>query len=197
MSNNVSNLVFILSGPSGAGKSTLIHHAMELDPRLAFSVSHTTRPPRPGEVDGRDYYFVSRETFQKLIAENAFLEWAEVYGEFYGTSKSEIERLGRMGKDAVLDIDVQGARQVMVKLERERWVSIFILPPSLETLKQRLFSRGKDSPEQIEHRLRVAQGEIAQAGNYDYQIINGDLGRAIQQLTGIIRSERGKRRINS
>ncbi len=192
MSNNRFNLVFIISGPSGAGKSTLIHRVMKENPDLAFSVSHTTRPPRPGEVDGKDYYFVTHEAFQKLIKENAFLEWAEVYGELYGTSKREIERLHNLGKDVVLDIDVQGARQVMNKLERDRWVSIFILPPDLDTLKHRLVSRGKDPLERIEHRLEVAKGEIIQASNYDYQITNDDLDRATVQLETIIETEREK-----
>jgi len=193
MSNSPANLVFIVSGPSGAGKSTIIHRVMEQDPRLAFSVSHTTRPPRPGETHGRDYYFVSREEFERLIDEDAFLEWANVYGEYYGTSKWEIDRLTGLGKDVILDIDVQGARQVMEKLERNRWVSVFILPPDLETLRQRLISRGKDPMDRIERRLAVAKTEISQADLYDYRIVNDDLEGSIRRLTEIIERERARR----
>ena len=193
MSNNTSNLVFIISGPSGAGKSTLIHRVMSKDPRLAFSISHTTRSPRPGEKDGRDYYFVSRDVFEKLISKDAFLEWAEVYGELYGTSRGEIERLERLGKDAILDIDVQGARQVMERLDRGRWTSIFILPPDLRALEQRLIARGKDPKDQIARRLKIAEQEIAYAELYDYRIVNDDLDRASRNLESIIEKERTRR----
>ncbi len=193
MSNKPANLVFIVSGPSGAGKSTLIQRLMERDPRLAFSVSHTTRPPRPGEKDGRDYYFVTKETFRKLISKGAFLEWAQVYGEYYGTSKGEIDRIHRLGKDVVLDIDVQGARQVMERLPKDQWVSIFILPPNLETLRRRLMARGKDPLDRIERRLAVAREEISRAGLYDYRVVNSDLSAATEELVGIIAWERKKR----
>ena len=193
MSNNTSNLVFIISGPSGAGKSTLIHRVMSKDPRLAFSISHTTRSPRPGEKDGRDYYFVTRDTFKRLISEDAFLEWAEVYGEYYGTSKREIDRLQRLGKDVILDIDVQGARQVMERLDRNRWASIFILPPDLRALEQRLIARGKDPKDQIARRLKIAEQEIAYAELYDYRIVNDDLERATRDLKDIVERERARR----
>ncbi len=192
MSNNLPNLVFIISGPSGVGKSTLIHRVMSQDPRLAFSISHTTRPPRPGEKDGRDYYFVTRDTFEKLISEDAFLEWAEVYGEYYGTSKREIDRLSSLGKDVILDIDVQGARQVMERLDRNRWTSIFILPPDLKALEQRLIARGKDPKDRIARRLKIAEQEIAQAERYDYRIVNDVLERATRDLKNIIERERTK-----
>ncbi|MBW1659654.1 MAG: guanylate kinase [Deltaproteobacteria bacterium] len=147
MSNNLPNLVFIISGPSGVGKSTLIHRVMSQDPRLAFSISHTTRPPRPGEKDGRDYYFVTR---------------------------------------------VQGARQVMERLDRNRWTSIFILPPDLKALEQRLIARGKDPKDRIARRLKIAEQEIAQAERYDYRIVNDVLERATRDLKNIIERERTK-----
>ncbi len=192
MSRNPRPLVFIISAPSGTGKTTLIHRAMARDPRLAFSISHTTRPPREGETHGRDYYFVSREAFRKMIEEDAFIEWANVYGEYYGTSRKEISRLHRLGKDVVLDIDVQGATQVMEKLARDTWVSIFILPPDLETLRHRLVTRGKDSPEAIEKRLKAATDEMGYAPKYDYQIVNDDLERATRELLYIFAREREK-----
>ena len=196
MSNNAVHLVVIISGPSGVGKSTLIRCVMEEDPSLAFSISHTTLPPRPGEIDGRDYYFVSRESFERLIKENAFLEWANVYGEYYGTSRGEIDRLRDLGKDVILDIDVQGAKQVMERMDRGRWVSVFIRPPDLETLRQRLIARGKDPISRIETRLAAAEKEIAQAPRYDYQIVNENLAEAASHLSEIIRQEREKRQIS-
>ena len=192
MSRNTRPLVFIISAPSGTGKTTLIHRAMVRDPRLAFSVSHTTRTPREGETHGKDYYFVSRETFRKMIEEDAFIEWANVYGEYYGTSREEISRLHRLGKDVVLDIDVQGATQVMERLARNTWVSIFILPPDLGTLRRRLVTRGKDSPEAIEKRLKAATDEMGYAPKYDYQIVNDDLERATRKLLSIFAREREK-----
>ncbi len=190
MSSDTPSLVFIISGPSGAGKSTLIRWVMERDPRLAFSVSHTTRPPRIGEVDGKDYYFIDRNTFEELISKGAFLEWAEVYGELYGTSRKEIDRLHQQGKDVILDIDVQGAKQVMDALERERWVSIFILPPDLETLQQRLQARGKDPEARIQRRLEAARREIDQSHLYDYRIINHRIDQSARELFSIIEKER-------
>ena len=196
MSNNAAHLVVIISGPSGVGKSTLIRRVMAEDPSLAFSISHTTRPPRPGETDGRDYYFVSRELFETLIKEDAFLEWANVYGEYYGTSRGEIDRLRDLGKDVILDIDVQGAKQVMERMDRGRWVSVFIRPPDLETLRQRLIVRGKDPISRIETRLAAAEKEIAQATRYDYQIVNENLAEAASHLATIIRQERERRKIS-
>ena len=190
MSSNSNRLIFIISAPSGTGKTTLIRRVMAQDSQLAFSVSHTTRPPRVGEQNGRDYYFVDRETFQRLIAADAFIEWARVYGELYGTSRHEIARLHQLGKDVVLDIDVQGARQVMKKLSPRMWVSIFILPPNMDTLRQRILSRGKDPLGRIEKRLNAAQEEIKAASNYNYHLVNDDLQKATLQLQNIIRKER-------
>lgn len=190
MSNEPGSLIFIISAPSGTGKTTLIHRVMALDQNLAFSVSHTTRAPREGEIDGRDYYFVNHDEFQKLVSEGVFIEWAEVYGEFYGTSRREIKRLHGLWKDVVLDIDVQGAMQVMSKLDRQKWVSIFILPPNMGALRQRLISREKDSLEHLEKRLLAAKKEIENASKYDYQIVNDDLQRATRELLSIIQKAR-------
>ena len=193
MSNNISRLIFIISAPSGAGKTTLIHRIIKQDQKLAFSISHTTRPPRKGEVNGRDYYFISRDEFQRLISKDAFIEWARVYGELYGTSKREIDRLQRLGKDVTLDIDVQGAGQVMERLDRKQWVSVFILPPDIETLRQRLISRGIDPYDSIERRLSKAMKELSKSKLYDYQIVNDNLNNATDQLMDIIAAEREKR----
>jgi len=186
MSNKSTPLVFIISAPSGAGKTTLIHQAMLKNPALAFSVSHTTRPPREGEVNQEDYYFISRKTFREMIEKDAFLEWAKVFDEYYGTSKNEILRIHKSGKDVILDIDVQGAQQVMEKLDKNQWVSIFILPPSMNILKQRLLARGKDPADKIEKRLAEAQKEIRQSEKYDFRIINDNLERATTELTTIL-----------
>jgi len=186
MSNKTSPLVFIISAPSGAGKTTLIHRVMATRPNLAFSISHTTRPPRQGEIDKRDYYFVSREAFREMIENNAFLEWAVVYGEYYGTSAGEIQRLHGLGKDVILDIDVQGALQVMKKLDEKQLVSIFILPPDMDTLKQRLIARGKDPLERIERRLAAAREEIRQSDRYNFRVINDTLERATRDLSKIM-----------
>jgi len=194
MSNNAPPLIFIISAPSGTGKTTLIHRVMAMDPKLAFSVSHTTRPPREGETNGKDYYFVSRKTFERLIEADAFIEWAEVYGEFYGTSRQEIARLHQLGMDVILDIDVQGARQVMEKLDRHLWVAIFILPPDLETLRRRLIARGKDPRDRIEKRLQAAREEMEAAKWYDHCLINDDLVKATRQLQEIIREERSRKK---
>jgi len=196
MLNDTSRLIFIISAPSGAGKTTLIHRVMARDPYLAFSISHTTRPMRDGEIDGRDYYFITRDEFQGLISEGAFVEWANVYGELYGTTKREIDRLHRLGKDVVLDIDIQGAMQVMKKVDRQKWVSIFILPPDMDTLKQRLISRGKDPVDHIERRLSEARKEILQAKKYDFQVINDNLQSTVDELISIIEMERTKRKLN-
>jgi guanylate kinase len=187
MSNKSVPIVFIISAPSGAGKTTLIHRIMATHPNLAFSISHTTRPPRQGEINKQDYYFISRETFREMIKNNAFLEWATVFGEYYGTSTAEIQRLHKLGKNVILDIDVQGALQVMEKLDKNQFISIFILPPDMETLKQRLISRGKDPTDQIEKRLAEARKEIQQSDRYNFRIINDNLERATRNLSKILR----------
>jgi guanylate kinase len=176
--------LFVVSAPSGAGKSTLIRALMERRPGLAFSVSYTTRPPRPGEVDGRDYTFVDGPTFRSMIAAGEFLEWAEVHGAYYGTSRARvIEALDR-GTSIILDIDVQGALKVKDALLRG--VFIFILPPSLAALAERLRSRKANTPDEIARRTAAAQGEIAYYSSYDYVIINDILGQALVEFEAVI-----------
>ncbi len=187
--------LFILAAPSAAGKTTLknrlFSHHKALARRLAFSVSHTTRPPRTGEVHGEDYCFVDRQEFEALIAADAFLEWAIVHGRHYGTSRAEIEKHCRRGTDVILDIDVQGAQQV---LSRQPDVpSIFILPPSYEEMERRLRSRGLDDAEQIERRLFNAREEMQYIETFDYVIVNDDLDRATQALAAILQSRRCRR----
>ncbi len=187
--------LFILSAPSAAGKTTLKNRLFsrhrELARRLAFSVSHTTRPPRSGEVDGKDYHFVDRREFEALIAVDGFLEWAVVHGRHYGTGRAEVEKLCRSGTDVILDIDVQGARQV---LERQPQVpAIFILPPSYGELERRLRCRGLDDAEQIERRLLAAREEMEYLDSYDYVIVNDDLDRATEALAAILLARRLRR----
>lgn len=187
--------LYILSAPSGAGKSTLIRRLFAENPdlaeRIAFSVSHASRPPRPGEVDGKDYHFVSTEAFRALIDEGAFLEWAEVHGQLKGTSLAEIDRLRSAGKDVLLEIDVQGAVQVMERLPEA--VSIFVLPPSYAQLEERLRGRALDTEEQIERRLADAIGEIRGCQRYEYVIVNADLAEACRDLAAVFRARRSRR----
>lgn len=181
-------LLVIFSAPSGGGKSTLIHRLMAEEGRMAFSVSHTTRAPRPGEQDGVDYYFVSEETFDRMLAENAFVEWARVHGHRYGTSRKEVERLLRLGQDVLFEVDFQGGRALMRRFPEA--VSIFVLPPSMAEVRRRLRSRGTDAPEEIALRLRNARMEVAVAGEYRYVVVNDDLDRVIGDVRAILTAER-------
>lgn len=183
--------IFIVSAPSGSGKSTLVSRLLSSDAGLMFSVSYTTRPPRGHEVDGLSYHFVSREDFQAMIARNEFLEWAEVFGNCYGTHQDVLEQAQAGGKDLVLDIDVQGARQLKSRIPEA--VTIFVLAPSREILEQRLRARGEDSGEVIARRLRDAAEEIRRYKDYDYVLINRDLARSDALLTAIVRAERVRR----
>ncbi len=183
-------LLFVVSGPSGVGKSTLCRHMLATMRDIRLSVSYTTRQPRPGETDGQEYRFVSKEDFQKKIEEHAFAEWAEVYGKYYGTPWKELEQQSGSVTDILLDIDVQGARQVMKKLQRS--VSIFILPPSLEILRTRLADRGADSQEEQTRRFQNCQEEMGRYSEYQYTIRNGHLEQAILELQAIILAERVK-----
>ncbi len=183
--------VFIVSAPSGSGKSTLVGHLLAHVPGLMFSVSYTTRKPRGAEVDGENYRFVCREDFEAMIASGEFLEWAEVFGNYYGTHRSILEDAQAQGKDLVLDIDVQGARQLKCKIEGA--VTVFILPPSRQVLEQRLRARGEDRDEVIERRLRTAAAEIRNYSAYDYVLINRDLPEAEATLAAIVRAERVRR----
>jgi guanylate kinase len=176
-------VLFVVTGPSGCGKSTIIRRVIgELD-GLRFSVSHTTRPRRGREVNGRDYYFVKPEEFQGMIDSGAFLEWAEVHGHRYGTSRGEVESKAATA-DLVLDIDVQGARQVRAKALEA--VFIFVVPPRFEDLRERLERRGQDDAEIIRRRLRDAAGEVEAIPEFDDLIINDDLDRAVAELEAVV-----------
>ncbi len=180
--------LYIVTAPSGAGKTTLVHAVLEREPGLALSVSYTTRPPRPGEVDGRDYRFVSREEFLRLRDGGELLEWAEVHENYYGTSRTWIETQLQQDRDVLLEIDWQGARQVRRMFPHA--VSIFILPPSLEALEARLRGRGTDSEATIARRLAAAREEMRHVEEFDYVIINDRLERAIDELTAVVRAAR-------
>jgi guanylate kinase len=182
--------LFVVSSPSGGGKGTIIRHVLDVVENLSYSVSFTTRAPRQTEVDGREYFFVSRETFDEKVAVGEFLEWACVHGNFYGTSKKQIMEETGAGTDIILEVDVQGAASVRQLLMDS--VSIFILPPSYEVLRQRLITRGTDSPQELEVRLRNAPEELKQYSSFDYVIINDEIDRAAAQLASIIYAERAR-----
>jgi guanylate kinase len=180
--------LFVVSAPSGAGKTSLVNALVKGVPGLAVSVSHTTRVPRAGEVDGVDYNFVTRAEFEALIAGRRMLEHATVFGNLYGTSREWVDERLRNGTDVILEIDWQGARQVRER--RPVSVSIFILPPSLAELRARLERRGQDRSEVIEQRLAEAIEELSHYGEYDYLVVNDDFDRAVQDLASIVRSRR-------
>lgn len=184
----ISGNLFIISAPSGAGKTSLVRALLEADRQVRLSISYTTRPPRPGEVDGRDYHFVSREKFAQMLTGGDFLESAEVYGNCYGTSQSWIAQTMADGTDILLEIDWQGAAQVRRLFPQA--ISIFILPPSLEALLERLKGRGQDSEEVIAKRLAAAREDISHVGEFDYVIINNEFDAALQDLLAIIRAPR-------
>jgi len=180
--------LYIVSAPSGAGKTSLVKALLKTDPAIRLSVSYTTRSPRPGETDGRDYHFVNRERFEIMLAAGEFLEHAEVYGNYYGTSKGSISRDLNAGHDVLLEIDWQGAEQVRQHFPQS--ASIFILPPSFNALRTRLAGRGQDSDEVIERRLAAAAHDVAHAEAFDYIIVNDDFDHALQDLVAITRSIR-------
>lgn len=182
--------LFVVSSPSGGGKGTIIRHVLDVVPNLSYSVSYTTRAPRLNEVDGREYFFVSRETFEEMIAAGEFLEWACVHGNYYGTAKNQVLDETAAGADIILEVDVQGAASVRQLLMDS--VSIFILPPSYEVLKRRLIDRGTDSPQELEVRLRNAPDELRQYSSFDYVIINDQVAAAAGQLASIIHAERAR-----
>ncbi len=191
MEKNKEGLLFIVSGASGTGKTTLCRSVLAQDPHLRFSVSHTTRPRRPGDVEGRDYYFTSAEEFQAMIARGEFAEWAEIYGHRYGTSKGVIDEAMSKGQDLILDIDSQGARQLWEK--NIKGIFIFLLPPCLDVLKTRLTRRNTEREDALERRLKKARDEIAEACRYDYWIVNEDLDPAKEKLRAIILAEHCRR----
>ena len=180
--------IFVLSAPSGTGKSTLAQRLVREVPDLIFSVSFTTRNPRNGEVDGQDYFFVSNATFDRMVAEDGFVEWVEVYGNRYGTGKAWIQEKLMAGVDILLDIETIGAGNVREAIPDA--VMIFLLPPSADELSHRIRSRGKDSEEQIRLRLQYARHEMEQFEHYDYLVVNDDLERALRRMESVILASR-------
>jgi guanylate kinase len=183
--------VFIISAPSGSGKSTLVSRLLAIDPGLRFSVSYTTRKPRGNEQPGDSYVYISREEFEERRERGEFLEYAEVFGNYYGTNRNVLEQARREGKDLILDIDVQGARQLKERISEA--VSIFILAPSRDILEQRLRSRSEDSEEVIQRRLREAAEEIGNYVQYDYVLVNHQLEESVHALSAIVIAERIRR----
>lgn len=180
--------LFVVAAPSGAGKSSLVKALLELDSRLAVSISHTTRAPRGQEVDGREYFFAERPQFQQMVERGEFIEWAEVHGNLYGTSRHAVQQRLDAAEDVVLEIDFQGAQQVKQLFPHA--VLIFILPPSWEELRQRLMRRGEDHDEVIEQRLVNARAEVAQARHFDFVIINALFETALFDLKTVVHSQR-------
>jgi guanylate kinase len=185
-------IMLVLSSPSGAGKSTIARALLERDDSLFLSVSLTTRPPRPGEVDGTDYYFVSVEDYQRRVDNNDLLEHAEVFGNFYGTPRSLVEKHLTVGEDVLFDIDWQGTQQLR-ESARDDLVSIFILPPSIEELEKRLTGRGQDAPDVVQKRMSKAADEMSHWPEYDYVIVNDVVEESIQNVQAILKAERLKR----
>ncbi|MGM9934466.1 MAG: guanylate kinase [Clostridium sp.] len=188
MNNKGRGLLIVISGPSGAGKGTICKSFLERNPEVAISVSATTRSPRKGEVEGVNYYFMSKEEFKGKIEDNDFLEYAEVYDNFYGTPKSNVEELLEGGKDVILEIDIQGA--LKVKENTEEGVFIFILPPSMEELKARIIKRGSETPESLMKRFKSAYKEINFISRYNYAVVNDEVETAVEKLEAIISAEK-------
>ncbi len=183
-------IIFVVSAPSGAGKTSLCKRLLTDLDSIVFSVSYTTRSPREGEVNGRDYFFITKEEFFKMVKENRFVEYAEVYGNFYGTSKEFIESNIDKGVDVLLDIDVQGAERILSYYSDA--VGIFIFPPSFDELKRRLLKRGTDSTDTIERRLKIAREEIKKAFMYHYWIVNDEFESAYEMFKSIFLAERSR-----
>jgi guanylate kinase len=176
--------LIVISGPSGSGKTTICEKLVQSMPEIERSISFTTRAARRGEKDGRDYFFVSKEEFQKRIKENVFLEYAQVFDNYYGTSKNWVLDKIELGKDVILSIDVQGAAQIKKNLSKAMF--IFLLPPSMKVLEDRLKKRATDGAEEIEKRLKIAKEEMAEVGNYDYTIINDKVDDAVEKIKTLI-----------
>jgi guanylate kinase len=184
-------MLIVVSSPSGGGKGTLIDRVLKTVPGIGYSVSYTTRPPREVEQHGREYFFVTTAVFEQMIRDGEFLEWANVYGHLYGTSRAQVERELDAGRDVILEIDVQGAASIRQLIDNA--VTVFILPPSFKLLRDRLVARGTDSPADLERRLSGAPGEVQQYTNFSYVILNDDINRASSQLAAIIYAERARR----
>jgi guanylate kinase len=189
--NPARGSIIVVSAPSGSGKSTLVERLLAAKPGLRFSVSYTTRPPRQGEKNGREYFFVSRRTFRRMAAAGEFIEWAEVFGQLYGTAEKQLRAAQEAGQDVLLDIDVQGHAQLRYKLPEA--VSIFVLPPSYAELERRLRERHSDSPEVIERRLEEARQEMRHWPEYDYLVVNDRLAQATKELRAIVEAARARR----
>ena len=185
-------MLVVVSAPSGAGKTSLCHEIRSVIPDLAYSISHTTRPPRPGEVSGQDFHFVSEAAFRGMVARNEFAEWATVHGNLYGTGKRALDQLLNAGCDVLLDIDTQGARQL--RTNYPEGVYVFVAAPSMRELEQRLRERKSDAPQEIQRRLARAREEIQAWREYDYLIINRDLKEAVNDLAAVIQAERCRTR---
>lgn len=188
-----TGLLIILSSPSGAGKSTLARRLMDWDPSLRFSVSATTRPPRPGEIDGHHYYFTTPGGFRQMVEQGQMLEHAEVFGNFYGSPRAPVEAAMRDGRDTLFDVDWQGGQQIRASALGGHVVSIFVLPPSLPELERRLRARGQDSDAVIADRMRKSRAEISHWAEYDYVLVNDDLDATEQNLRAILTAERLRR----
>jgi guanylate kinase len=184
----MSGILFIVAAPSGAGKSTLVNALLEREPGIALSISHTTRAPRPGDVDGVQYHFIDRATFEAMVARGDFLEHADVFGNYYGTSRGAVEPILKAGRDVLLEIDWQGAEQVRCAMPE--CVSIFILPPSRAELERRLRARATDSEATIEKRLAASREEIAHAGEFDCIVVNDRFEEALATLQSIVHAAR-------
>jgi guanylate kinase len=190
MSSSRRGLLFIVSAPSGTGKTTIVERLVQIVPHLRLSRSYTSRSARAGEQHGADYNFIDRARFEEMIAQNAFLEWADVFGNFYGTSAADTEAALVAGEDLVLVIDVQGARQV--RSRGIETVGVFVLPPSAGVLESRLRGRSKDTEEQILRRLAVARSEVGEFSQYEYVVVNDDLDGAVNRMRAIVMAERAR-----
>jgi len=188
---SIRGMLIVVSSPSGGGKGTLIQRVLNSLSNLAYSISYTTRASRPGETNGREYFFVSTVEFEGMIQRGEFLEWANVYGHLYGTSRAQVERERTSGRDIILEIDVQGAANIRATTEDP--VTIFILPPSFEVLQERLIARGSDSPADLERRLRGAPAEVEQFKDFQYVILNDEVECAANKLAAVITAERVRR----
>ena len=184
--------MFVLSSPSGAGKTTLSRRLLEADPGITLSVSVTTRSPRPGEIEGKDYFFLTHDEFDAMREDDGLLEWAEVFGNRYGTPREPVEQALREGKDVLFDIDWQGTQQLAEKM-MDDLVRVFILPPGADDLRERLIRRAEDTPTEIAKRMAEASGEISHWAEYDYVLINDDLARADLAIASILHAERLRR----
>lgn len=185
-------LMLVLSSPSGAGKTTLARRLLECEPGIAMSISCTTRSPRPGEVDGKDYYFVDRDRFMEMQGDDAFLEWAVVFDNYYGTPKAPVEAALAEGRDVLFDVDWQGAQQLR-ESAGDDVVSVFVLPPSMAVLEERLMRRAQDHPEVVAKRMRGATNEIQHWDEYDYVVVNSDVDQSLASVEAVLNAERVRR----